>query len=69
MKVFEDYIIFRVWTDWVLLNIYFKQKQRFPFMKEFGQYQKHTKKCRFQLGNFKYNKNKTQTLKQKSLTQ
>ena len=70
MNVFEDYTIFLICTAWVLFNFYFKQKQRFfksgvwlrmpplsPSMKEFGINNKNTLiKCRFLLGNFKYNK-------------
>ena len=81
MKVFESYIILLISAGWLLLNFYLLQKQRFSvwsfaeitsfifFHEEILSIANNTKKCWFQLGNFKYNKNKTQKLKQNLLTQ
>ena len=77
MKVFEGYIILLISAGWLLFNFYLKQKQRFSvwsfteitsfisFHEGILSITKNTKKCRFQLGNFKYNKNKKQKLKTK----
>ena len=81
IKVFEGYIILLVSEDCLLFNFYLKQKQRFSvwsfaeitsfisFHEGILSITKNTKKCRFQLGNFKYNKNIKQKLKQNLLTQ
>ena len=81
IKVFEGYIILLISTSWLLLNFYIKQKQRFlvwsitkitSFISShegISSITKNTKKCWLQLGNFKYNKNKKEKLKQNLLTQ
>ena len=65
MKVFEDYIIFLIWADWVLLNFYLKQLNKgfqsgallkMPPLSTLVNNKNTLKKCRSQLGNFKYKK-------------
>ena len=81
MKVFEGYIILLISAGWLLFSFYLKQKQRFSawsfteitsfisFHEGNLSITKNNKKCRFQLINFKCNKNKKQKLKQNLLTQ
>ena len=81
MKVFEGYIILLISAGWLLFNFYLKQKQRFSvwsfteitsfisFYEGILSITKNTKEFRFQLGTFKYNKNKKQKLKQNLLSQ
>ena len=63
VKVFEGYIILLISADCILLNFYYKQKQRFSvwsfaeitsfisFHEGILSITKNTKTCRFQLGN------------------
>ena len=81
MRVCEGYIILLISGGWLLFDFYLKQKQRFSvlsfteitsfisFHEGILSITKNTKKCRFQQGNFKYNKNRKQKLKQNLLTQ
>ena len=81
IKVFEGYVILLFLAGWLPFNFYLQQKQRFliwsftemtsiiSFHEGILSVTKSTKKCRFQPGNFKYNKNKKQRLKQNLLTQ
>ena len=81
MRVFEGYIILLISGGQLLFDFYLKQKQRFSvlsfteitsfisFNEVILSITKNTKKCSFQLANFKYNKNRKQKLKQNLLTQ